>query len=685
MYLPCTLITETPQYDSQHDSDSPRSCVEVQFSPIIQTDGNDTPPPTHSPPGHQLCMQQSPTETHPDILAPPPTRVRSASYTLDRPKQIRRLGRDTLAKNFTIRVNKNKENVTIDCNTGFYNTVAIPTLQNLTTSREFSCQGVTVQCQDIVGNFDATQAQQNTVVYFRFIKDRASLGGVRIHLHHTTRRVQLQGGAVMPGEKTSPVWFTEEILEKQFNVLAREKANDISNFNEAVQHMVGNASSISSSPQVCAGCQGLFNGRSSPELCTLCNSFFHKYKCFPSPQHTCYQRRRTQSVSKVPGQVSKPGVFCPDSTQATARTRATTSTSQLSISPHSPTVPHPVPPSNTAATPHPQQTSGISTMSDSAQAVLTTSPTRTGNNVFMDDTDTISINQNIQPATCINQVTVEAFDPGGIPILPVLRSRPGPLADVDLAATETGYTASQDTLIPGTISVLNPNAASFVRDTSTVRVLPEQSQRKTRNNKKNNAVPTDPITIELEFKKVEISTLQTRLQKQEVEIKDIKFRNSILLERNKVLEEEKKRDIHQKYFPTHSKDKSHPCPPPCGDDSNHSKLTHLPCNQAPIIHNHYVSPTCAHQCKLDGINTSTCTNTEVIRHVCDLKDLVEKLTVSECGPLLPPVTANPRTATTSVPADTAQDDSSTPTGEDNSIITLDGFMFNDDGSDNNLN
>ena len=159
------------------------------------------------------------------------------------------------------------------------------------------------------------------------------------------------------------------------------------------------------------------------------------------------------------------------------------------------------------------------------------------------------------------------------------------------------------------------------------------------------------------------------------------------MERNKVPEEAKRNEIYQKYFPSPTTDKSQPCPPPGRDcaSSSQSNITHQPLSQAPIIHNHYVSPSCAHQCKLDGGNSVTCTSTEVIRYVCELKDLVEKLTVTRSIPPQSPLISNSIPTGNSVSTDTTENIAKAAPGEDSSIITLDGFMFNDDEADMNLN
>ena len=185
-------------------------------------------PLTPTPLYYQSYQAQPPTQPS-FALSGTSSRVRTASYTLDRGKQTARLIRDTTVQDFTIVVNSNKENVNINCNVGFYSRVAVPAIQHLAAKQVFESQGITVTCQDIVGNFDATNAQQNTVIHFRLSKDKHSLegGSVRIHLHHTTRKVQIQGGALLPGDKKAPVWFVENILENVFTQLSQEKSLDI--------------------------------------------------------------------------------------------------------------------------------------------------------------------------------------------------------------------------------------------------------------------------------------------------------------------------------------------------------------------------------------------------------------------------------------------------------------------------
>ena len=511
----------------------------LHFSPILQIDGNDSPPPDPTPSLHGLPSLSLPTPVPTSSV--PAFRMRAASYTLDRSKQLKKLVRDTKNNDFTIVVNSNEENVNITCNTGFYATVAVPSLEKLAASQDFVCQGIDIHCRDIVGNFDATRAQQNTVVYFRLSKNKTSLGGVRIHLHHTSRMVQLQGGALSPGGMTAPVWFVKNILQQHFTQLSQEKSIDISKFNKAVQNMVS-STSINSSPQVCAGCNAQFNGRSSPEFCTECRSSYHKYKCYPTSLHTCYQKRRSQSHSNVPGLSTIPAGQ-PVSVVASPTT-----------GPHQPLAPVPRNQPQTslatgaasgeidcsdstttsetpAGTGSCTRSSPQSRLSSSTAAIHGSPPTPNNELVYAPP-----YSSNVTHTSAVPGQTDDPHDHLVTPLLPLTQLHHAPSLDDQLPGAELGDAdppASQnegipDTQVQGTSTGLNPNALSFVSNSNAILVRAQvQSQRRTKANKKNNTVTADAISIQREFDKIEISTLQTKLQKLEEENKDLKFRNSI--------------------------------------------------------------------------------------------------------------------------------------------------------------
>ena len=144
------------------------------------------------------------------------------------------------------------------------------------------------------------------MIYFRLIQDRLSLGGVRIHLHNTNSRRQVQGRALLPDEKTAPIWFVENVLKKHFIKLSEEKSIDISNCNQAVRKMVTSQLTKDQTPHTCGDCNEIFNGRSSPQFCSQCSLFLHKFKCVSTLKHACYVRKRTLSCNKIPEQEHSP-------------------------------------------------------------------------------------------------------------------------------------------------------------------------------------------------------------------------------------------------------------------------------------------------------------------------------------------------------------------------------------------
>ena len=135
---------------------------------------------------------------------------------------------------------------------------------------------------------------------FRFYQDRLSVGGVTVHLHHTSRNVQIQGSALLPENKKAPVWFLDNVIKERFATLSQGLAYDISQFNKAVGSLVTKHLHNVSHNTICSGCRNNFNGRSSPEQCTECKLFYHKFKCFPTANHPCYVRKRSQSFSNSP-------------------------------------------------------------------------------------------------------------------------------------------------------------------------------------------------------------------------------------------------------------------------------------------------------------------------------------------------------------------------------------------------
>ena len=250
-------------------------------------------------------------------------------------------------------------------------------------------------------------------------------------------------------------------------------------------------------------------------------------------------------------------------------------------------------------------------------------------------------------------------------------------------------------------------------------ITQNQPLKKKKSKEKKNAVPTDPKDIAIEFLKVEISTLQAKLQKQETELKDLRFRNGILMDRNKMLEEAKKSEIHEKYFPSQSASATDPQPAGRNHPGREQHHDHACCGPH-VIHNHYGQPTGPQQSSFSDIVTVDTKLTDLSKSVQDLQQLIGRLQESANTPGPPPTDSSGPISETAPPAQgtvpsapgpatkPASVSTATPTAEpseqaeteteeniafpeqsteiiNDSTISLDGFMFDDDITEMDLN
>ena len=250
---------------------------------------------THDTPINQF---DGADDTLPDTLLPVPVRsqpanddgvsnnVRVAPYTMDRKKQIARLANDASIDDFEIVVSPNEHNVTIFCSTGFYSLVALPTFANIMIGSSFPVLSMTVSCYDITGKVDSSHANVNTVFFFRVSSDaKSSITKVTIHLHHTARKVQVQGGSLVDKKRAS-VWFLQNFLLKSFSQVAKDRTVDITKFNNAVKGIVTNHVEKVGRQERCHVCEIPFTGRLLKQMCSVCKERFHK-TCLQSEQHLC--------------------------------------------------------------------------------------------------------------------------------------------------------------------------------------------------------------------------------------------------------------------------------------------------------------------------------------------------------------------------------------------------------------
>ena len=166
-------------------------------------------------------------------------RVWVAPYLLDQNKQVSKLAEDANNEDFEIVVSPNEHNVNILCSTGFYSIVVTPAFSTFSTNFSALVAGVNITCYDITKKKDGTDASVYTVYFFRLgTNSKNSIAKVVIHLHHTARKVQIQGGALVDDKKRASMWFVENFLVPAFSEAAKSKAKDIKHFNTAVKDVV---------------------------------------------------------------------------------------------------------------------------------------------------------------------------------------------------------------------------------------------------------------------------------------------------------------------------------------------------------------------------------------------------------------------------------------------------------------
>jgi hypothetical protein len=167
--------------------------------------------------------------------------VRRASYNLNRTKQVTKLANDAMINDFEINVSPTEQNVNIICSTGFYSLVVLPAFSSVFKGYSTTAAGVQIYCYDLTGKVDAGNSTVNTVIFYKLnFTSSGKSNNVTITLHHTVRKVQVQGSSIINNSTRANVWFLENILLDMFSTVSVTKALDISNFNTQVRNVVPN-------------------------------------------------------------------------------------------------------------------------------------------------------------------------------------------------------------------------------------------------------------------------------------------------------------------------------------------------------------------------------------------------------------------------------------------------------------
>ena len=225
---------------------------------------------------------------------------RVANYALNRTNLLQGLTKDAYSDKADVscEVKSFGENVNLQCNSGFFLAVAKPALSSFQAGSTMVVQGITCTMPDKPTlKKDTTGLYETLLLQFNLKTatiPACVLGRAAVHLHLTTRLIQIQGGQRMPDSTPIAIWFTDNVvlplLRDQANT-AKVDRSTIDSINTAI--LSANASSQNShqrkqftgqSSGVCGKCEKGFDSRASIVPCPACKRFFHKTHF---KTHTC--------------------------------------------------------------------------------------------------------------------------------------------------------------------------------------------------------------------------------------------------------------------------------------------------------------------------------------------------------------------------------------------------------------
>ena len=119
-------------------------------------------------------------------------------HELNKDKQVNKFVNNASRTSIEIEINCNDENVNILCSPGFYSLIARPSLLSLSEGFQASCRNVTFELRSIVSHKDLSGTLQSSILKFIFLVNLME-HGLTISLHHTTQKVQIQGGMYKNG------------------------------------------------------------------------------------------------------------------------------------------------------------------------------------------------------------------------------------------------------------------------------------------------------------------------------------------------------------------------------------------------------------------------------------------------------------------------------------------------------
>ena len=487
--------------------------------------------------------------------------IRTAPYTLNKEKQLSRLGRNAALNDFDIDVNSDT-NINIQCSSGFYQVVAKPTIASLLVPG-LSVAGVPVYCSDPINpKLDQMKRNVNAVVHFK-VGEKDHQESATIHLHHTQQKVQVQGRAAH--------WFVYNVLKDIFEKEAENQELSIRNVNNQLN--TGTAklrNSSSSASKSCSHCNKQLRTKSL-SICISCCQSFHNSKTSP-----CFQSHPCNAVqlAKNPSQTT---IISSTSSISYSSTTSSAVVSELDC--------------NVVYT----TTPSVSSLSMSAEKAGTCEPRVTlfsnaSSNIPHASSTTTVVPSPISTIMCSaaearpskRSRTSSLTDPSSsyqFPPLAVFFSRSSsntlnvPPATSTAASSRPSTSTTSAALI--SIPVTSSNTSIPTPVSSTTACSSQATARVTKPKQKKSVI--SPEQSEINFLKLQLNAAITKITQLDNVIQDNEKRISILSTTLKSYEERDNRSAYEQYFPNstlfppQATASCPPCPPAAPPAPGHGR------------------------------------------------------------------------------------------------------------------
>ena len=424
--------------------------------------------------------------------------VRTASFSLKQSKQVNKIREDAKLNDYEVTVNNGDQNVTIKCSSGFYIQVAKASFA-LDRSSSLSTGKIGISVDEIIITKDQNSLEATMLIHFSFKHEQARSGGVSVHLHHSSRTIQMQGSHIMPDSVLAPVWFLENVVLKRFKDIAKAKRFAVKKFNEAAKNikLTRTAPVPSPSGNNCQSCNLIFNMKSKPSQCQSCLKFFHK-NCLKDHSKLC---RNSSSSLPAPSSSSSLGTT---NRKISAQTRPSTDSSNgfnknQTLQNSLPSAPV----SSAASLSIPGLQSSLSFVSSAMSFGSTTTTSMAG--------------------TSQHQLAMPA---------------------VPAVSSSSRATSS----LPGTSSSLESQHPLSQPSLSSTTIISKPSGKQVMK-KKQNPIPVSASEHSIEILEKELSAAQAKIVLLDNQIKDKDQERAVLWARIKILEEKQNAELLDKYFP----------------------------------------------------------------------------------------------------------------------------------------